>query len=84
MTQVNAVKADFDEWMSGKQWLGEKAPAEGFYGRYKPEELKKMRIAFEAGADGEEFPFAGDVSYSIIWSYEMAVLFTKRLNETQG
>ena len=89
MTQQNAVKANFDDWMSGRYWLGDKAPAEGFYGRYKKDELVLMREAFEAGAENKLFPFnqiqiaemGEDKAYSTGLAYQMGEVFTSRLNE---
>lgn len=45
------IVADFDEWMSGREWLGDKAPAEGFYGRYNDRELLAIQAGFTIGAE---------------------------------
>lgn len=78
-------KIDFDEWMSGRQWLGAKAPAEGFYGRYSKEDLKLMKRAFSAGVYNEGTPFTAkeilsmsdNTAYNVEWSYEIG----RKLNQ---
>ena len=76
--------ADFDEWMSGRQWLGDKAPKEGFYGRYTEEELSDIRLGFIMGA--EDFPLPSlpldeKTAFLFRWARDVGESLTRKLNE---
>ena len=49
------LKVDFHDWMSGRHWLGDRAPVEGFYERYAPLDLELMKRAYINGYEGDRF-----------------------------
>jgi hypothetical protein len=74
---------DFDEWMSGRYWLGDKAPAEGFYSRYTERQIEFMRIAYLNGANFKlnrifDQSLTDDDYYLIKWTSSVARKFAKR------
>ena len=84
------MKANFDEWMSGRYWLGDKAPAEGFYGRYTHQQLFDIKLGFEVGSElrqlhPDTFYAGGEMSeddiYLMKWARDVGESLTRKLNE---
>jgi hypothetical protein len=83
--------ADFDEWMSGRYWLGDKAPAEGFYGRYTLIDLAVIRTAWDVGCTGNSIEdneqlFGDrleDERYAFLarWARDVGESLTRKMNE---
>ena len=80
------VKPDFNDWMSGRYWLKDKAPKEGFYGRYTEDELALIRVGFDSGANNSNVPTEywvgtdANVKYLLKWSYEIGQDFFRKFN----
>ena len=81
------IKADFDEWMSGRYWLGDKAPAEGFYGRYSKDLIPYMKQCFDIGTEQGTLCSAWTVQmsedqvYLMEWARDVGESLTRKMNE---
>jgi hypothetical protein len=77
------MKVNFDEWMSGRYWLGDKSPAEGFYGRYGKRDLELMEIAYINGYEGDRFrpEYLTTLSENQQYLIEWCTYVGRKLNE---